>query len=135
MEYTYHITYSCYSHSMQILLNGKTMLSSGSSVWQYMNEPLYRWCDKIFNQLYRELGEIYRVVFTGRMEDAEVLRMIAGQCEYCTGFEVRKFTVDASLQDRMISLSKMIRVNDLPLLPQIKMKAVFIGSEDSIEKW
>lgn len=38
-DYTYFITYSCYTRKMSVLLNGKDTLSRNSAVLQYMNEP------------------------------------------------------------------------------------------------
>ena len=135
MEYTYHITYSCYTRKMQILLNDKDVLSQSSSVIQYMNEPFYVWCEQILPLLYRELGESFHLIFTGRDEEAEILRSMAAGLPFCLSVETRSFGVPASLQERMIALSRFMKESGIPALPPIRIQAVFVGSPKALNKW
>ena len=135
MEYTYHITYSCYTRKMQILLNDKDVLSQSSSVIQYMNEPFYVWCEQILPLLYRELGESFHLIFTGRDEEAEILRSMAAGLPFCLSVETRSFGVLVSLQERMIALSRFMKESGIPALPPIRIQAVFVGSPKALNKW
>ena len=107
-NYTYFITYSCYTRKMTVLLNGKEPLSRNSAILQYMNEPFYRWCGVLPELLYRELGEDYRVVYTGRQEEAEILKTIFRQYPHCLALEIRDFELQKPLQERMIALSRLM---------------------------
>lgn len=135
MEYTYHIIYSCYTRKMQILLNNKDVLSQSSSVIQYMNEPFYVWCEQLLPLLYRELGESFHLIFTGRDEEAEVLRALASGFSFCLSFETRSFGVSVSLQERMIALSRFMKESSIPALPPVRIQAVFVGSPKVLTRW
>ncbi len=134
-NYTYFITYSCYTRKMTVLLNGKETLSRNSAILQYMNEPFYRWCSALPELLYRELGEDYRVVYTGRQEEAEILRTIFSRYPHCLALETRDFELQKPLQERMIALSRLMKEKNLPRLPQRIISAVFAGSKKNLEKW
>lgn len=56
MTYTYHLIYSCYNNSMQLLLNEKR-ISQNSSLCRFMGEPFGKWCRQMLGLLARELGE------------------------------------------------------------------------------
>ena len=56
MTYTYHLIYSCYNNSMQLLLNEKR-ISQNSSLCRFMGEPFGKWCRQMPGLLTRELGE------------------------------------------------------------------------------
>ncbi len=134
-DYTYFITYSCYTRKMTVLLNGKETLSRNSAILQYMNEPFYRWCGVLPELLYRELGEDYRVVYTGRQEEAEILRTIFSSFSHCLALETRDFELQKPLQERMIALSRLMKEKNLPRLPQRIISAVFTGTKKTLEKW
>lgn len=134
-NYTYFITYSCYTRKMTVLLNGKETLSRNSAILQYMNEPFYRWCGVLPELLYRELGEDYRVVYTGRQEEAEILRNIFRQYPHCLALEIRDFELQKPLQERMIALSRLMKEKNLPRLPQRVISAAFTGKKKTLEKW
>lgn len=135
MNYTYFINYSCYTQKMKVLLNGKTMLSSNSTILQYMSEPFYSWCNLLPELLYRELGEKYNLVFTGRQEEAVILKQIMNQYSNCLHMEVHQFELKASIQERMIGLSRLMKEENLIRLPAIKIRAAFIGRKDVLDKW
>lgn len=134
-DYTYFITYSCYTRKMSVLLNGKNTLSRNSAVLQYMNEPFYRWCGVLPELLYRELGEDYRVVYTGRQEEAEILKTVFGSYPHCLALQTRDFELQQSLQERMISLSRLMKERNLSRLPQRIVSVLFTGTRKTLEKW
>lgn len=135
MKYTYHLTYSCYDNQMQILLNGNETIASNSSVLQYMNEPFYEWHDKIFDLLYKELGDNYTVIYTGRPEEAEILKTHVKKNGGCIGLEEKEFSSNQTVQQRIIGLSRLIKQNHLTILPPIQMNAVFLGGEEMIDRY
>lgn len=135
MNYTYYIIYSCYAGKMTVLLNGKTVLSQNSSILQYMNEPFYRWCNKLPELLYRELGENYRLIFTGRQEEAGILKKIMEDYPHCIHMEIKLFELRQTIQERMIGLSRLIREKNLVCLPPVNIEAVFMGSRSALQKW
>ena len=134
-SYTYFITYSCYTRKMTVLLNGKDVLSRNSAILQYMNEPFYRWCMKLPELLYREIGEDYQVVYTGRQEEADILRIIFRKYPHCLALETRKFELQKPLQERMIDLSRLMKEKNLPRLPQKMIRAVFTGEKKTLDRW
>ena len=134
-NYTYFITYSCYTRKMTVLLNGRESISRNSAILQYMNEPFYRWCSILPELLYRELGEDYRVVYTGRQEEAEILKTIFRTYPHCLALETQSFQLQKPLQERMIALSRLMKENNLPRLPQRVISAVFTGTKKTLEKW
>lgn len=133
MQYTYHITYSCYDHAMNILLNG-TRVSSSSSLLQYMNEPFYKWCEILPEILAREVGEDFALIYTGRPEEAEILRTQAMKIKGCQGVSYREPILKDSLQMRMKKLNKLITDYRIPI-HQRHIKAVFLGEKDILSKY
>lgn len=102
------ICFNPYSSTMQILINGNSP-SEYSSLIQYMNEPLYKWCEHLFDLLYNEINDKYALLFIGRKFDADILRSLALENEYCTSFTHRDFMIDTSLQKRMILLNNILK--------------------------
>lgn len=102
------IIFNPYSSTTQILINGNSP-SEYSSLIQYMNEPLYRWCEELFELLYNEINDKYSVLFIGRKFDADILRILASKNEYCTSFAHKEFMIDTSLQKRMILLNNVLK--------------------------
>ena len=135
MEYTYFISYSCYTNEMSILLNGKSVISKNSGILQYMNEPFYSWCTELPDSLYRELGEDYSVVYMGRTEEMNVLTKVFGKYAHCKSVTTRQYALSKSVQERMIELSRIIKENSLNRLPGTTIPAVFVGSKESIQRW
>ena len=134
-NYTYFISYSCYMRKMTVLLNDREPLSRNSAILQYMNEPFYRWCSVLPELLYRELGEDYRVVYTGRPEEAEILKIIFGSYPHCLALETRDFELQKPLQERMIALSRLMKEKNLPLLPRRIISTVFTGRKITLDRW
>ena len=133
MQYTYHITYSCYDHGMTILLNG-TRISNSSSLLQYMGEPFYKWCEVLLEILAREVGEDFAVIYTGRSEEAEILKKQAEKVKSCQGFVYREPILPETLQIRMKKLNKLITDYRIPI-HQRHVKAVFLGDKDILKKY
>ena len=59
MTYTYHLIYSCYNNSMQLLLNEKRV-SQNSSLCRFMGEPFGKWCRQMLGLLARELRKFWK---------------------------------------------------------------------------
>lgn len=133
MQYTYHITYSCYDHGMKILLNG-VRVSNSSSLLQYMNEPFYKWCEVLPEILAREVGEDFALIYTGRPEEAEILRIQAMKIKGCQGVSYREPILPATLQMRMKNLNKLITNYRIPV-HQRHIKAVFLGEKEILSKY
>ncbi|WP_270401493.1 Ig-like domain-containing protein [Blautia wexlerae] len=132
---TYCITYSCYTKKMLVLLNGKELLSQSSVILQYMNEPFYSWCTKLPELLYRELGEDYQLCYTGRPEEAKILRNIFGAYPHCTGFAVKNFVLFDGLKERMIALSRLMKEKQLSYLPERVIPVIFTGEKKVLQHW
>ena len=135
MEYTYFISYSCYTNEMSVLLNGKSVVSKNSGILQYMNEPFYNWCTRLPDSLYRELGENYDVVYMGRTEEMNILRKVFGDYPHCRTVTTRQYVLSKSVQERMIELSKIIRESSLNRLPGETIPVVFVGTKEASQRW
>lgn len=97
-----------YSCSTQILINGKSP-SDYSSLIQYMTEPLYLWCDQLFDLLYNEINDKFSMIFIGRKFDADILKSISDTNSNCISFTHKNFMIDTPLQKRMILLNEVIK--------------------------
>ncbi len=117
-----------YSCSSQILINGKSP-SDYSSLIQYMNEPLYLWCEQLFDLLYNEINDRYFMIFMGRKFDAEILKLLSEKNENCISFSHRNFLTDSPLQKRMILLNEVIKKGNINV-NRIKIDVGFILSDE-----
>ena len=129
MSHIYSVTYSCYQAKLRILLNGKQCLSSSSTIMQFMNEPIYKWADKLLELLYQEIEEDYELHFTARKEEALILSLQAKQYPHCIRFTAFQPPINSSLQERILGLSRLIKENRLYDLPRANIKAVFVGRD------
>ncbi|MBQ8435263.1 MAG: hypothetical protein IJX24_04565, partial [Oscillospiraceae bacterium] len=132
---TYHISYSCYSRRMRILLNEKNSISSGSTILQYMNEPFYIWAAKILDLLYREIEDDYQLIFEGRPEEIEIMSHLAQQYSHCISFEARTPIIAASLQNRMIGLSTIMTEDNIAAKDVISIEAFFAVDSNNASHW
>lgn len=135
MSYLYHITYSCYTQELKVLLNGKRIISSNSTVLQYMNEPLYRWCNVLPELLYREIGEDYSLIFTGREIETKIIKKVMEKYPHCIQMSESSPQIMTTLQKRMIDLSQLIRENQLTEIAPIEKRIIFVGNEKHIRYW
>lgn len=133
MHYTYHITYSCYDQTMTILLNGNR-ISNSSSLLQYMGEPFFVWCEVLPEILSREVGEEFTLIYTGREEEAEVLRQQCRQVQSCIGFQYQKPVLSEPLQNRMKKLCQLITDSRLPVHQRV-LSVAFLGEENVLDKY
>lgn len=131
MTYTYHLIYSCYNNSMQLLLNEKR-ISQNSSLWRFMGEPFGKWCRQMPGLLARELGEDFYLVYTGREEEAEVLETLARQENRCLGFRYEKPVLVISLAERMKELDQIVQNVGFPVY-QRSIPVVFLGTPEILE--
>ncbi len=106
-----------YSCTTQILINGKSP-SEYSSLIQFMTEPLYLWCNDLFDLLYNEINDKFSVLFTGRKFDADILQYLASKNDNCISFKHRSFMTDTPLQKRMILLNEVIKKGGLNVTKQ-----------------
>ena len=97
-----------YSCTTQILINGRSP-SEYSSLIQFMTEPLYLWCNNLFDLLYGEINDKFSMIFTGRKIDADILIYLASNNDNCISFKHRTFITDTPLQKRMILLNEVIK--------------------------
>jgi len=74
-----------------------------------MTEPLYLWCNNLFDLLYSEINDKFSVIFIGRKFDADILNYLASNNENCISFKHRTFMIDTPLQKRMILLNEVIK--------------------------
>ncbi len=109
--------YNPYSCSSQILINGKPP-SDYSSLVQYMNEPLYTWCEQLFDLLYNEINDDFSLIFTGRKLDADVLKILSADSKNCISFTHMSFITDVPLQKRMILLNDIIKKSSINVQKQ-----------------
>ena len=133
MQYTYHINYSCYDHGMKILLNG-SRISNSSSLLQYMGKPFYQWCEVLPEILAREVGEDFSVIYTGRPEEAEVLKVQAMKLKSCQGLVYKEPILNETLQMRMKKLNKLITDFRIPI-NQRSVSTVFLGEKNTLAKF
>lgn len=133
MQYTYHINYSCYDHGMKILLNG-SRISNSSSLLQYMGKPFYQWCEVLPEILAREVGEDFSVIYTGRPEEAEILKVQAMKLKSCQGLVYREPILNETLQMRMKKLNKLITDFRIPI-NQRSVSTVFLGEKNTLAKF
>ena len=102
------VCFNPYSCTTQILINGKPP-SEYSSLIQFMTEPLYLWCNSLFDLLYSEINDKFSMIFTGRKFDADILKYLATNNDNCISFKHRTFMTDTPLQKRMILLNEVIK--------------------------
>lgn len=122
-----------YSCSTQILINGRSP-SDYSSLIQYMTEPLYLWCDNLFDLLYGEINDRFSLIFTGRKFDADILKSLAECNEYCVSFKHRSFMTDTPLQKRMILLNEVIKKGGINV-NRLKVDVDFILSDEKYRRY
>ncbi|MCX4354824.1 MAG: hypothetical protein OSJ43_01225 [Oscillospiraceae bacterium] len=103
-----------YSCSTQILINGKAP-ADYSPLIQYANEPLYKWCEEIFDLIYNEINDSFSLIFVGRKFDADILRIVSQQSENCRSFYHKEFVINTPLQKRMVLLNDLVKKNEIDL--------------------
>ena len=120
---------------MTVLLNHENILSSSSSVLQYVNEPFYVWSNLILHLLYKEIEEDYILEFYGREEEISALSLIRNEEPHCVEIIGKKFQIDISLQDRIIALNRLIKERKFPVLDVLQFNAEFIGQREVVDRW
>lgn len=125
--------YNPYSCSSQILINGKPP-SDYSSLVQYMNEPLYTWCEQFFDLIYNEINDDFSLIFTGRKLDADVLKILSADSKNCISFTHMSFITDVPLQKRMILLNDIIKKSSINVQKQ-KIDVDFIIQDKIFENY
>lgn len=118
---------------MEILLNGTERLSPSSTILQYMDEPFYRWCDKLPALLGQEIGQEFTLIYTGRNEEARILREQAKKVSDCKEFIYQKPEVDTVLPERMKELDTYVQNGQVKRVAAIDKKAFFIGKSDFLK--
>lgn len=117
-----------YNLSMRILIDGKE-ISQYSPIRQYQDEPIFIWCDRIFDHIYEECGRSpYTLYFSGREEDHMILSVLAGKKDFCT-YRYRRFENKKGFQERMKELSLYIKSE-----PSIRCSKRVFGAEFRISK-
>ena len=100
-----------------------------------MNEPLYKWSDKLLDLLYREIEEDYELHFTAREEESQIISLKAQNYIHCTRFVAYQPQINKSLQDRMLGLSRLIKENHITTLPPLTINATFIGNSKTLNEF
>ena len=134
MGYVYKITYLCYQSKMRILLNNQS-LSPNSAIMKYMDEPFYVWADKLLDLLFKEIEEDYYLEFYGRDFEVEVMKKLVQGNAHCLGFLAHKPAIDTPLQERLITLSHLIKKFPSIHPGHTKISVVFVGAKNVIAKY
>ena len=113
VEWTYNPYLSC----SKVLINGNAV-PSYSILTKYLTLPIYRWCEVIFDELFRDFNDDYIFIFTGRESDEAVLRMLAEENPRCQRFVYVEPEYPLSLQSRMTKLHNYIKLNRCNVLQQ-----------------
>lgn len=128
------ITFSCYENKMGIIIDGHPV-SEKSSLTQYMNKPFLLWCNKIFERMYLELGDQYRLIYSGRMEEAQIIKSLLCGKQWCASISFRECVINISLQERMIALNKLIKSNEWIDFRRNVIHITVIGSAEILNKY
>lgn len=127
------VCFNPYSCTTQILINGKPP-SEYSSLIQFMTEPLYLWCNSLFDLLYSEINDYFSMIFTGRKFDADILKYLATNNDSCISFKHRTFMTDTPLQKRMILLNEVIKKGGINVSRQ-RIDVDFIISDEKFRRY
>ncbi len=119
---------------MGIIIDGRP-ISEKSSLTQYMNKPFLLWCNKIFERIYLELGNQYRLIYNGRVEELQIIKTLLFNKKWCSSISFKECVINRSLQERMIALNQFIKSNNLTNFRREKISVTFIGSDAMLKKY
>lgn len=105
------ISYNAYEPHLSILINrNHQAFSKYSTIVQYLDEPFEVWADKITALLAEELNQSnFELEYTGRVDEAEILRFFAASVPECVSFTYVSPVVNSSQQERMFTLNKLAK--------------------------
>ncbi len=105
------ISYNAYEPHLSILINkNHHEFSKYSTIVQYLDEPFEVWADKITALLAEELNQSnFELEYTGREDEAEILRFFAASVPECVSFTYVSPVVNNSQQERMFALNKLAK--------------------------
>lgn len=106
------ISYNAYEPHLSILINkDHRAFSKYSTIVQYLDEPFEVWADKITALLSEELNQSnFELEYTGREDEAEILRFFAASVPECVSFSYVSPVVNTSQQERMFELNKLAKL-------------------------
>jgi len=122
------LTYSAYDTNLKTLINGKPV-SQFSPLVQFMNEPLYRWSESIFDYIDGEIEGDYALEFIGRQDEFEVVSHFSEKHPYCIGKSFSDYPANSNnLQKRMSELNRIIKDAGIPITQSVLHAAFFVAS-------
>ncbi|MCD7764117.1 MAG: hypothetical protein LUI14_13175 [Lachnospiraceae bacterium] len=118
-----------YKRRLKILIDG-TAVSVYSNLEKYMDEPFLYWCGRILDEIYEECNRSkFRLHFCSRQEEITVMERIASEYPNCVQFSSNPLVRSTPLQERMKSLSKLLRDNRISGYKTSFIHALFVLSD------